>query len=64
MTCIILVRVLDSKEGGVCPRFFDMPIGNIGNTQNLFAASKTSLSKNGFDFSKAMAFFGQTQLMC
>ena len=49
-SCIILVRVLDSERGEVCTRFLDMPIVNVGNARNLFAALKTTLSKHGLDF--------------
>ena len=36
-----------------------MPIVNIGTTQNLFEALKSS-SKNGLDFSKALSFMSDT----
>ena len=46
-SCIILVKVLDSEIGDVRTRFLDMPVVNIGNAQNLFAALKASLGKCG-----------------
>ena len=59
-SCIILVRVFDSELGDTCTRFLDMPIVNIGTAQNLFDALKLSFSKNGLDFSKAVAFMSDT----
>lgn len=59
-SCIILVKVLDTNLGDVRTRFLDMPVVNIGTAENLFIALKTSLSKNGLDFSKAMAFMSDT----
>ncbi len=59
-SCIILVRILDSEQGEVCTRFLDMPIVNIGNAPNLFAALKASLSKHGLDFAKTIAFMSDT----
>jgi predicted HAD superfamily hydrolase len=37
-----------------------MPIVNIGTAPNLYKALKTSLNKNGFDFSKCLAFMSDT----
>lgn len=37
-----------------------MPIVNVGTTVNLFNALEISLSKNGLDFTKAMAFMSDT----
>ena len=55
--CIILVRVLDLEVGDIHTTFFDMPVVNIGTAQNLFVARlKESLSRNGLDFSKCIAF--------
>ena len=51
-SCIILVKVLDSEIGDVRTRFLDMPVVNIGKTQNV----KASLGKCGLDFSAAVAF--------
>ena len=48
-SCIILVRVLDSDCGKVCTHFLGMPIVNIGNAQNLFAALKESLTNKFYD---------------
>ena len=59
-SCIILVRVFDSNVGDVRTRFLDMPIVNIGSAQNLFDALQCSLSNNGFDFSKCLAFMSDT----
>ena len=59
-SCIILVRVFESGLGDTCTRFLDMPIVNIGTAQNLFDTLKLSLSKNGLDFSKAVAFISDT----
>ncbi len=53
-SCIILVRVFNSKVGNVCTRFLDMPIVNIGTAQNLFE------SNNGFDFSYCLSFMSDT----
>ena len=59
-SCIILIRVLDTEKGDICTRFLDMPVVNIGTAENLFVALKTSLEKNGLDFSKAVAFMSDT----
>lgn len=59
-SCIILVKFLDYEHGEVCTRFLDMPIVNIGNAPNLFTALKSSLIKQGLDFSKAIAFMSDT----
>ena len=59
-SCIILVPVFDSELGNTCTRFLDMPIVNIGTAQNLFDTLKLSFSKNGLDFSKAVAFMSDT----
>ena len=37
-----------------------MPVVNIGTAQNLFVALKESLSRNGLDFSKCIAFMSDT----
>ena len=59
-SCIILVRVFDSELGDTRTRFLDMPVVNIGTAQNIFDALKSSLSKHGLDFSKAIAFMSDT----
>lgn len=59
-SCIILVRVVDSRVGDIRTRFLDMHIDNVGTAQNLFDALKLSLSKNGFDFSQCIAFMSDT----
>ena len=38
----------------------DMPVVNVGTAVNLFTALKSSLSKNGLDFAKAVAFMSDT----
>lgn len=58
-SCIILVRVLD-EMGEIRTRFLDMPIVNVGTAANLFSALKSSLSKHGLDFTKAVAFMSDT----
>ena len=55
-SCIILVKVLDPEVGDVKTQFLDMPVVNIGTSQNLFRALKESLEKYGLDFSNAIAF--------
>ena len=59
-SCIILVGVFDSSVGDIRTRFLDMPIVNIGTARNLFDAIKLSLSNNGLDFSKCLAFMSDT----
>lgn len=59
-SCIILVRVLDPIVGEVRTRFLDMPVVNIGTAQNLFLALKSSLTKHGLSFEKAVAFMSDT----
>lgn len=59
-SCIILVRVFDSNVGDIRTRFLDMPIVNIGTARNLFDALQQSLSKNGLDFTKCLAFMSDT----
>ena len=59
-SCIILVRAFDSELGDVHTRFLDMPVVNIGTARNLFEALKTSLTRNGLDFSRAVAFMSDT----
>ena len=60
-SCIILgKRVLDSDCGKVCTRFLDIPIVNIGNAQNLFAALKESLTQHGINLSNVVAFMSDT----
>lgn len=56
-SCIILIRVFDQE---VCTRFLDMPVVNIGTSQNIFQALLYSLESNGLDFSKAIAFMSDT----
>ena len=51
----MIVHVFDSSV-----RFLDMPIVNIGTARNLFDALKLSLSSNGLDFSKCLAFTSDT----
>lgn len=57
---IILVRIFDAEVGDICTRFLDMPVVNIGNASNLFAARKEALQSNGLDFNKCMAFMSDT----
>lgn len=59
-SCIILVRVLDFELGDIRTRFLDMPIVNVGTARNLFDALKQSLSNNGLDFNKCIAFMSDT----
>ena len=59
-SCIILVRVMDSDLGDIRTRFLDMPIVNIGTARKLFNTLKQSLSNNGLDFNKCMAFMSDT----
>ena len=59
-SCIILVRAFDSELGNVHTTFLDMPVVNIGTARNLFEALKTSLTSNGLDFSRAVAFMSDT----
>ena len=59
-SCIILVRILDSEKGETRNQFLDMPVVNISNATNLCTALKSSLSKHGLDFSKAVAFMSDT----
>ena len=60
-SCIILVQVLDlEKKCDIRTRFLDMPVVNIGTAQDLFVALKESLSCNGLDFSKCIAFMSDT----
>lgn len=52
----MLVQIFDSELGNVCTRFLDMPVVNIGTVKNLLDALKSSLSKKGLDFNRAVAF--------
>lgn len=56
----ILVHVFDSSVGDVHTRFLDMSVVNIGTARNLFDALKESLSINGLDFSRCLAFMSDT----
>ena len=55
-----MVRVFDSCIGDVRTRFLDMSVINISTAQNLFDALQESLSNNGLDFSKCLAFMSDT----
>lgn len=57
---IIFVWIFDAEVGDICTPFLDMPVVNIGNASNLFAALKKSLQSNGLDFNKCMAFMSDT----
>ena len=59
-SCIILVRVIDLSVEDIRTRFLDMPVVNVGTARNLFAALKLSLSNNGLDLSKCIAFMSDT----
>ena len=59
-SCIILVRVIDLNVEDIRTRFLDMPVVNVGTARNLFAALKLSLSNNGLDLSKCIAFMSDT----
>ena len=50
----------DSRVGDVRTRFLDMPVVNIGIEKNFFDALKESLSNNGLDFSRCLAFMSDT----
>ena len=59
-SCIILVRMFDSRVGDSRTRFLDMPVVNVGTAVNIFTALKSSLESKRLDFSKAVAFMCYT----
>ena len=57
-SCIVLFVLhlhYDKELWYICTRFLDMPVDNLANASNLFAALKESLESNGLDFNKCLS---------